>query len=706
MSASGDRAAELLEAMTRDEKLAMVHGATDPTERAAGYLPGVPRLDVHELRLVDGPLGVRIDGARTTAFPAALAGAATFDPGLVRHQGAAMAREVRSFGMDVLLAPGLNLIRVPQCGRNFEYYSEDPLLTGRCAAAAVEGIQSAGVIATPKHYVANNQETARARYRADVDERVLRELYLPGFHDAVDAGALAVMTAYNRVNSQYMSEHAAIVGGILKDEWGFPGFVMSDWYGTMSTVGAAKAGLDLEMPGVSPDRPEDADEQAKADPPPGMLRPFHEGMPETVESGFFGRALAEAIDRGDISADRLDDMVERILSAMERIGRLDGDDPSMAVDWDEHGELATTIAARGTVLLENDDILPLAETTDVAVIGPNVDAVTLGGGGSSEVEPRAPVATAAGIRARAEGNVTVARGGPRIRTPSMFDLMRGRGVIGAAEEGPSREAAIRAAGEADVAVVVVRDWRSEGLDRADLRLPGQQDELVSMIADANDRTVVVLQTGGPVETPWRDEVAAILQAWYPGQADGAALARVLYGDVDASGRLPVTFARTDAYPTSDETRFPGKDEWVAYEEGMGVGYRYFDRAEVDHLYPFGHGRSYADFAFRDTVATGPRRIQAEVENTSGRDGHAVLQAYVEPPDSSVDRPLRALGGFAGVDVVAGGTRTVSLDLDERAFSHWDDGWVPPNGTYTVRVGRSATDLPLATEIERTKDGAT
>ncbi|MEF8822294.1 MAG: glycoside hydrolase family 3 C-terminal domain-containing protein, partial [Halovenus sp.] len=688
---AGDTISRLLETLTRGEKLGLVRGAADPAGTATGYVAGIERLGIPPLRLVDGPLGVRIPDESATAFPAPIAVASTFDPTAAYRKGAAMAREAAAHGQDVLLAPGLNLIRIPHCGRNFEYYSEDPILTGSIAASAVEGIQSEEVLATPKHYVANNQETDRVTVSADSSERTLRERYLPGFHDAVDAGAGAIMTAYNRVNGTHMSEHRELVTGVLKEEWGFDGVVMSDWYGTESTVAAANAGLDLEMPGIEPDEQiggaadeETADQTTDF----GALAG---GMPDPENVGQFDQALSEAIDSGAVPESRLDEMVRRVLGAIERLDRLDGDRPVGELDTPDHRTLAEELAARGTVVLENDGVLPLAAETEIAVIGPNVHEATLGGGGSSETTPFVTTSTAAGLRDRADGAVTVCRGHPEIEDLSFFDVIAGEST-GRTDENKIEtefDSAADAAAGAEVAIVVVRDRATEAKDRESLALPGEQDGLVEAVAAANDRTVVVIQSSGPVETPWRDSVAAVVEAWYPGQADGAALASVLYGDIDASGRLPVTFAPAAAYPASSPEQYPGVAGRASYSEGVFVGYHHFDASGTDPTYPFGHGCSYATFAYRDLTVTDEGAVELTVENTGDRDGREVVQAYVCPPESDIERPERELGGFAAVDVAGGASERVRIDLDDRAFSYYDDGWVLESGEYTVEVGRSA-----------------
>ncbi|WP_226007762.1 beta-glucosidase family protein [Natrinema salinisoli] len=733
MNDTSQRVDFLLDALTREEKLRLVSGRTDPDGTATGYLPGVDRLGVPEFRLVDGPLGVRAEGKRATAFPASIAVAAAFGPELAREMGAAMAREARALDQDALLAPGTNLIRVPHCGRNFEYYSEDPVLASRTTAGAVAGIHDEDVIATVKHYVANNQETDRVRVSSEVDERTLRELYLRPFRAAVEADVGSVMTAYNRVNGTHMSDHERLVGDVLKGEWGFDGYVVSDWYGTESTVGAATAGLDLEMPGV-PVGTEDTDPESDWEWPAGddlegEAAEIMGGLPDGTKAGLFGDPLAAAIDAGEVPADRLDDMVRRLLGQLDRIGRLEdeggesgsGDGSSKSdgeLDTPRHRRLAETIAARGTVLLENDDALPLGEETDIAVIGPNVHEARLGGGGSSETTPFRSTSPVAGLRARAAGEVAVARGVDSVPDLSLFDVLpfvgEGEGEqladepttesVGIDASDPSIDAAVEAARDAAAAVVFVRDRTTEAKDRDSLRLPGEQDELVAAVAGAADETVVVVNSSGPVELPWREDVDAILEAWYPGQADGAAIAEVLYGDRDPGGRLPVTFAPEGAYPASNERRYPGVDGRAHYEEGVFVGYRHFDRddVEAEPTYPFGHGHSYADLSYRAASVVDDRTVRVTIENAADRSGREVVQAYLRPPYSSpVDRPVRELAGFESVELAAGETRTLELELESRALGRYDAeaGWTIDPGTYTVELARSARDVRETVSLE-------
>ncbi|WP_416841763.1 beta-glucosidase family protein [Haloferax sp. DFSO52] len=696
MSLVPEEIEQLIEELTLEEKIQLVHGEADPEGLATGYLSGVERLGIPELRLADGPLGVRARGHPATLFPASIALAATFDPNLGRKQGVAMGREAKARKQDALLGPGVNLIRVPHCGRNFEYYSEDPVLTAAFAHSMVTGIQSEDVIATPKHYVANNQETNRASVDVDVSERALRECYLPGFKAAVDAGAGSVMTAYNSVNGSFMSENRSLVTDVLKSEWGFDGYVVSDWFGTVSTVGSANGGLDLEMPGIT--REEmwevfglelDVDEEGTVF---DETEDMSAGMPDMSNTKWFAEPLAEAVRTGEVPEERVDDMVTRILRQMDRIGLFEGDRGEGNSTENDHRSVSESIAARGTVLLENDGVLPLADGVDIAVVGPGVREITTGGG-SSEMDALYEVSTAEGIEDRANGDVLVERGLPKVEQVSFF----GRDEDDTDQRpDPRLEDAVEAAATAEVAVVVVQDAATEARDRENLRLPGRQDQLVEEVAAVNENTVVVVQSSGPVELPWRSEVAAVLESWYPGQSDGDALAAVLFGDVDASGRLPVTFANERDYPTSTEETFPGAGGEVHYTEDLFVGYKHFDVSDVEPTYPFGHGLSYAEFSYHSVEAVDERQVRVTIENTADREGREVVQAYVSSESVGEDRPVRELAGFVPVDVQAGEIVTVDIDLEDLAFAQYDDseGWTDLEGPFTVEIARSAGDTRL------------
>ncbi|ELY93352.1 beta-glucosidase [Natrialba hulunbeirensis JCM 10989] len=743
-------ATTLLDDLTLTEKLRLVHGATDPDGRATGYVPGNGRVGIPPLKLVDGPLGVRAMGERATAFPASITLAAAWNPDLAREFGTALGRETAAHDQDVLLGPGVNIIRAPQGGRNFEYYSEDPHLSARIGVETIEGIQSTGVAATVKHYVANNQETNRYEVSADVSERALREIYLPAFRAAVEeADVDAVMTAYNRVNGVHMSDHERLLADVLKDEWGFDGLVVSDWWGTRSTIDAARAGLDLEMPGVelseylpgadtasSDDRNQDLDLDDIDD----TL------MPVPDVPAYFGEPLRDAIESGAVDEETLDEKVSRVLSVLESTGQfntLETDDasehggtgtnadaPDGELDTPAHRRLARDIAIEGTVLLTNDDALPLADTDAVAVIGPNADTAKLGGGGSSEVSPFTETGPRSGIESRA-ADVTFERGVDPIAESSFFadspdgvqtdavsdtngatandsytDTATATDTDTDNDTGPNIDAAVEAAADADCAVVVAQDDATEFTDRESIALPGRQNELIAAVAEAADQTIVVLRTSGPVELPWLDAVDAVLETWYPGQADGEALAAVLFGDAEPGGRLPVTFGRSVAdYPTAEGSAFPGTDGVARYDEDVFVGYRYFDEHEIEPLFPFGHGLSYTEFEYEDVTVSEAEDedgidVTIDVRNVGGRTGKEVIQVYVGKPAAPVPTPERELADFAAVELDAGESETVTVSLarDDFAYYDADDGWTVATGPNTIFVGSSSRDIRATADV--------
>ena len=707
----------LVDRLTLAEKIDLVHGSVDPDGTATGYVPGNDRVGIPPLRLVDGPLGVRALGHRATAFPASIALAASWNPDLARRFGSALGRETTALGQDVLLGPGVNIARVPEGGRNFEYYGEDPHLASRLAVGTIEGIQSAGVAATVKHYVANNQETNRYEVSAEVDERTLREIYLPAFRAAVEeADVHAVMSAYNRVNGVHMSDHERLLTGVLKNEWGFEGVVVSDWWGTRSTVDAAVAGLDLEMPGVTLAEflPDDAEGPGgEADDSDGATDDSEDPAlpPQPDGPAYFGEPLRDAVEAGDVDEAVIDRKLERLLGVMDAIGSFDHGGPPHEggsrsdarqgeLDSTRHRALAREVAIAGTVMLTNDGALPLDPDDSVAVIGPNADAAKLGGGGSSEVTPFVETSPLDGIRDAAGFEVPFERGIPRISESSFFD----DGVEAEPDTGsaPTVGDAVATAADVDCAVVVVQDDATEFRDRPDLALPGRQDELVAAVADAADRTVVVLRASGPVETPWIDAVDAALVTWYPGQADGEALADVLFGDADPGGRLPVTFGRSvDDYPTASAERFPGVDDVASYSEGVFVGYRHFDAEDREPTFPFGHGTSYADWTYEAVTvseASSGFELAVDLTNAGDRAGTEVVQAYADRSVAPVPTPDRELVGFARVSVDPGETTTARIPVDREVLAYYDDGWRVAPGEYPVHVGRSVRDARVSTTL--------
>ncbi|WEL21786.1 glycoside hydrolase family 3 C-terminal domain-containing protein [Halorhabdus sp. BNX81] len=717
-----DRIEALIDRLTLEEKIDLVHGDDDPDELATGYLPGIERLDVPSLSMVDGPLGVRPGTA--TAFPASIALAAAWDDDLAHEQGEALGRETLGADQDALLAPGFNIVRVPQGGRTFEYYSEDPYLASRLAVGTVEGVQDAGAIATAKHFVANNQEQDRHEVSAEVSERALREVYLPAFEAAVTEGDVgSVMAAYNRINGTYATEHEWLLSDVLKDEWGFDGYVVSDWWATSDGVAAANAGLDIDMPGI-PVSQWHAEESLLHDvierlpdtlPKQSIAKlastPW---LPENVNPNLFDRSpfeveLPEAVRRGQVAESDLDEKIRRVLGQMERFGLFDDEQPSGAFGAGEHRDVATRVAERGAVLLRNEgNVLPLSPETDsIAVIGPNADSAKVGGGGSSRVTPDSTVSPLEGIRERVGGDTRVAfaRGTEPIDDTEgvagvNFDLSEfAPGGSSSGDGAPGVGDAVVAARQADVAVVFVQDDAAEGTDRS-LWLPGEQDRLVAAVADVADRTVVVCNTAGAIRMPWADDVDAVVEMWYPGQEDGHATAAVLFGDSDPSGRLPVTFGRRlDDYPASTEDRYPGVGLEAEYDEGVFVGYRHFDAEGIEPQFAFGHGLSYTDFAYSDVAVDHDGEpdatVEVTVENVGERPGRDVVQVYLGPADAPLERPPKALAAFETVALDAGEAVTVTLDLDSRAFAYYDveaGEWTAADGEYTVLVGRSSRDI--------------
>ncbi len=798
----------LIGEMTLDEKASLTAGTS------LWYVPAVERLGIPSLKVSDGPSGVRGDslvGRRSLSFPCGTAVGSSWNPALAGQMGEALAAEARSKNVHVLLGPTVCIVRTPLAGRTFESFSEDPLLTARLAVAYVRGVQQGGVACCIKHFACNDQEHERMTISAEVDERTLHEIHLVPFEQAVkEAGVWSVMTAYNKVNGTYCGEQPDLIGGILREDWGFDGLVMSDWFGTHSTVPAARAGLDLEMPGPS---------------------------------AWLGPTLAAAVRNGELDESVVDAQVRRMLRLMGRVGILGRG--TVPTDEGEHNDparraVARRLAAEGTVLLVNDGLLPLdpGAVSRLAVVGPNARQLAMGGG-SSEVTPhrwrsvadalaeRLPAATVSyetgcridrGLRpvdlnlVEANGfeveyfdNVDLAGepvatgrahsarvmwigpplpglrvGACSVRIKGRFtpdaagawrvglesagravlrldgdvvvdnsEPTRGHGFYGAGsapvevtvdlaagrtyelavevwprsvsspimgarigasppDTGDEFERAVRAAAEADVAVVVVGsngEWESEGHDRPDLSLPGRQRELVEAVLEANPRSVVVVNAGSPVEMPWADRAGAVLMAWYPGEEGADALADIVVGLAEPSGRLPVTFpARAEDGPAGlgiEGARYPGIEGRVEYGEGVLVGYRFYETSRLAPRFEFGFGLSYGDIAFEDVQASG-ERVSVRLLNKGVRPGTEVVQVYVRAPEAPLRRPDRELAGFAKVSLEPGAETTVEIALGADAFRYWDvatHAWRADPGRYEVLVGASSRDIRASTEIE-------
>ena len=806
--AARQRALGLVKQMTLDEKIQLVHGTGFVRNAGyAGHVAGISRLGIPDLFLADGPNGVGNGATGVTAFPAAINGSATWDSALEQRYGKALGQEQAGKGNNVALAPTINILRVPEWGRSFETFSEDPFLTAAMATAEITGIQRRGVIADAKHFAANNQETDRAFNDMEVRERALREIYLPGFEAAVTrAGVLSAMCAYNRVNGAYACQKKALMTKILDRQWGFRGLVMSDWAATHSSATSANAGLDLEMPfGPMPDYPQ-----------------------------FFGNPLQADVQAARVPSARLDDMVSRVLTAMIAAGLLNHPptgDQSKVVTTTANQQLARRLSEQGTVLLKNRGrVLPFnrRKVSSLAVIGATAqNAPIYTGGGSASVIPSATTTPLDGIKARAgaikvtyapgtagtpalpdipanllkptsgEGNGVTATyystpdftGSPvaqrvepnidfaapplpqltgvwsarytgtftpttsgthrfslntigiadvylnnrrvlhaygRDRAPVMhalIELTAGQPVSirvdYVAQKLPRRvtslqvgwlapdpallQAAVSAARTADVAVVFVNDLRTEGGDNPSLALPGDQNRLINAVAAANPKTVVVLNTGGAALMPWIGKVAGVVEAWYPGQENGNAIAAVLFGDVNPSGRLPITFPRSDRQtPVASRRRWPGVNGVAHYDEGLRVGYRWYDATHKSPLFPFGYGLSYTSFRYgrahvgRPRTRNGARTWPVSVRATnSGRTaGAEVVQLYVGFPRGSGEPP-KQLKGFKKVNLRPGRGARVTFHLTARDLSSWNtrrNRWTTHRGRYRILIGSSSRGI--------------
>ncbi|MFC5848603.1 glycoside hydrolase family 3 C-terminal domain-containing protein [Deinococcus petrolearius] len=654
-----------------DEHLALLEGQDFWHTRPVAGLGAVS--------MTDGPHGVRRQEGRqtgfnfsalipATCFPTASALAASWDTELLREVGAALGREARGQGVGVLLGPGVNLKRSPLCGRNFEYFSEDPLLAGTLAAAYIQGLQGEGVGASLKHFAANNQEYRRLSSDSVVDERALRELYLRPFEIAVkDAQPWTVMAAYNGVNGRYCSEHPRLLTRILRDEWGFGGAVISDWGAVNDRARGLRAGLDLEMPGYDGAR-----------------------LPE----------LRAALAAGRISVADVERSATRLTELARRAARTPRTPP---VDPDAQHALARRAAAAGVVLLQNVcDVLPLPPGAKVAVLGAFAEKPRYQGAGSSVIQPTRLDTPLGELRALlGEASVTYAPGYPR---------------QGEEDAARLREEALAAARGADVVVVVAglpENMEAEGVDRDHLDLPETQDALIRAVAAAHPRVVVALQSGAPVRLPWRGEVAGLVQAYLGGQAGGGGLADVLTGRVNPAGKLAESFPEA-LEDVACSAFYPGGPRTAEYRESLYVGYRYHDTAGVEVAFPFGHGLSYTTFGYgtprldRERVGRGEAlTVTLPVTNTGTRAGAEVVQLYVHAPQGPLFRPEQELRAFARVVLEPGETREVSLTLDERAWAVYDvtrPGWHVPGGAYELRLGSSSRDLRARVTIEVEGDG--
>jgi beta-glucosidase len=641
------------------------------------HTTAVPRLGIPEIMVSDGPHGLRKQPVRgdhvgisgsvsATCFPTASALGSSWDPALVRRVGEALGAEARAQDVAVVLGPGINIKRSPLCGRNFEYLAEDPLLAGALGAAMIEGVQSQGVGTSLKHYAVNNQETDRLRVSADVDERTLREIYLAGFERAVtQARPWTVMCSYNKINGVYASEHTWLLTEVLRDEWGFDGLVVSDWGAVHDRVAALAAGLDLEMP------------------------PNH---------GVSDAAVVDAVRAGRLDGPVLDEAVTRVLRLVERA--TERTDAATPLDVDGHHALARAAAAECAVLLRNDrDILPLRPSAGdtIAVIGEFARTPRFQGAGSSQVNPTRVDVPLEEIRAAVPDGVEVS-------------FAAGFGIDATDRDEELAAEAVALAGRAGTVVAFLglpAAAESEGFDRTHMDLPAGQTALVARLAEVNANLVVVLANGSAIRlSGWEQNAAAVLECWLSGQAAGGAVADVLLGVANPSGRLaetlPLRLRDNPAY-----LNFPGEAGHVRYGEGVFVGYRGYDALDLPVSYPFGHGLSYTSFAYTDLSADAGDAavtVSCTVANTGRRRGKEVVQLYVGDPEASVARPVRELKAFTKVDLEPGAATTVTFTLTGRDLSYWSPAvrdWVVEGGEFVLAVGASSRDLRLTTTVEIT-----
>jgi beta-glucosidase len=793
--AAVERADLVLTQMNLDEKVGMMHAVSDSTHDRE-TLP-IPRLCVPALRLNNGPAGVGSSGpvqAQATALPAPLGLAASFDPAMAWRYGSIEGRETRDTGRNLMEGPDINIARTPLNGRTFEAYGEDPYLAGQIAAGNVDGIQSQGVIADAKHYIANNQEIDRDNVDEHIDERTLHEIYMPAFEQSAKRSG-SIMCSKNEVNGSFACEHQDLLQGVLKNDWGYQGFVVSDFSSCHNTVRCATGGLDFELP----------------------------------SGAHYGDPLKAAVQAGQVPIATVDEHVHRILTTMFRFGLFDRPQTTRPIDARRGGTVSRAAAEAGTVLLKNSGgVLPLRGDRPVALIGPGAGTAVVTGGGSSGVAALYKVSPLEAFKKRGvkveyaegmppvdlgpqpalpsyvvtsedgrqgwtaryydnatwTGDATLTRVDPWIDTdptggipaPGLppngwsvrwtgtftapvdgdytFNLtnharatlfLDGASVLDnnggfpgvtksvtmhlmAGQQHPIRvdwakrtgqamielswapppntpnvqiAEAVQAAQKADTAVVFVANKDTEAIDRPNLALPGYQDGLVEAVAAANPRTVVVLNTGGPVSMPWVDKVAGLVQAWYPGEEDGNAAADVLLGDTDPSGRLPITFPKSLAdTPASTPEQYPGVNGVATYSEGLRVGYRHYDAKNIEPLFPFGYGLSYTTFAYRNLTVDGHGtdiKVGVDITNTGRRAGIAVPQLYIGAPDE----PPAQLKGFTKVRLMPGQTRHATFTLGSRSFASWDTtthGWTVTGGTYRLMLGAGSRDIRLQREI--------
>ncbi len=695
-----DQRAELVvKEMTLDEKIQLVHGTGIPgfgtpdpaavrSNGGGGFVPGIERLGLPDLNMDDGSLGAgggAHKGRYSTAMPSFLALASSWNASLAHDFGALVGRELADQGYNISLGGGVDITREARNGRTFEYLGEDPILAGSLVAQWIQGVQSQGVIADIKHYVVNDQETGRYFVNAIIDKRALRETDLLAFEIGVKQGKPGMlMCSYNLINGDWGCENDYTLNQVLKKEWGFQGWVVSDWFATHTTTKAALAGLDMEQPG----------------------------------SRYFGAALKKAVESGVVPAERLDDMVRRIVQTEFASGIFDAPQPTQVPDVLRGFKVAQRTAEESMVLLKNEKgLLPLTASSvkSIAVIGGHADAGVLSGGGSAQVDPAGGNAVPDPKSAK---DILAALTQEVFHPSSPLNALREIAPSAAIsyDPGTNPESAAAAAKKTDVAIVFVLQHTHEGGDLDTLALPDNQDALVQSVASANPHTIVVIESGDPVLMPWANRVPAIVEAWYPGIRGGEALASLLFGKSNFSGKLAITFPASDSdLPHASVAAPPGKKPGpidgllnskapfpANYDEGLKVGYKWFDAENKKPAYPFGFGLSYTTFAYSNLKATGGKSVEVSfaVRNTGKRVGQEVAQVYLSLPASASEPPKRLIG-WEKVELQPGETKTVTLKIDPLYVSIFDtatDHWTIVPGEYKVMAGPSSATLPLVATV--------
>ena len=694
-----EKADKVLKAMTEEEKFAWLSGPMaiplddetlpDGAIGSAAYYPGIPRLGIPAMQQSDASLGITAlgdvrPGDNATALASGLLLAATFNPEMAERTGEMVGREAFAKGFNVQLAGGANLIREPRGGRNFEYLSEDPVLTGVMAGHSVRGIQSQHVVSTVKHFAVNPQETGRVVVSSNLSESAMRESDLLAFEIANEIGQPgSVMPGYNLVNGEWATENTFLLNDVLKGDWHYPGWVMSDWGATHSAAKAALAGLDVQS-GANLD-----------------------------QQVWFDQPLKDAVTAGEVPQSRIDDMVRRILRSLFTVGAIEHPaQPHGDIDYMAHRLIAQREAEQGIVLLKNShQTLPLKRgAAKLLVVGAHADHGVLSGGGSSAVTPvgslRLPGVDFMGIETEKVFHPSSPFWGIRAESGAAeVTYLSGENIAEATEQ----------ARTADAVIVFAEEWRSEALDAQGLSLSDEQNLLIQAIAAQNQQTIVVLETGGPVTMPWLDAVAAVVAAWYPGSGGGEAIAGVLFGRVNPSGRLPITFPASEAQLPHPEqidpestTSLPGMPVKggiipVDYDvEGSDVGYRWFMRTQQTPLFPFGYGLSYTSFDYSDLNVTAEGsdiNVTLTVTNSGQRKGADVLQIYLHPVDQ---RYVSRLAAFRRVELQPAESRQVRLTLEPRVIACWDEDqsqWLIEQGRYQVLLGKNASETVLSTHVD-------